>query len=157
MDAARLLTKFSRLKKALNKAQNRVATSVMIRQLGDTKRRVFVDGIASDNQLITSSVIAKGVRIGAYSQRQGKSRIKTGNQTGKVDLNQHGSLMSSLIVGKENGDIVLGFKDAKSRNIAASHESYRQKPIYKPTKEEKDRQKKIAVAEIRAIIKENFR
>jgi len=151
------LARISRIEKAILDSEKRISISILQRRRANMNQRIFVKGIATDGALITSKVIAKGSRIGAYSQRQGSARRSRGRQTTLVDLNDTSNLRSSLIIGESGDKVVLGFRDMKSRRIALSHEQYREKEIFRGTRSERDQDKKVAKAEFRAIIRKASR
>ena len=152
---AQTLRKLRNLRRSLNNSNDRVEKVVLSTQLAFTSTRVFVNGKASDGKLITSKVAKK--ETGAYGKQQGKKRKKAGRQVNKVDLNFGSTTQKDLIVGKQGRKNVLGFATDRSRNIAAGHEAYREKPIFKPTRQEKKKLGKVAVAEYRKIIRSGLR
>lgn len=151
------LSKINAVEKAILGAKGRVEVSILQRRLANMNLRIFVRGIATDGQLITSKVLAKNPRIGAYSQRQGIARQNTGRQVGVVDLNKTSELRSRLITGRDGKKYILGFSTLKARRIALSHEEYRRKEIWRGTNNERKQDNKVAIAEVRALIRQSLR
>lgn len=105
---------------------SKVVTVPMQNLLVAIKRRVHIDGIASDGAKISNT----------YSPLYAAIRAAKGRQVQFVDLEVFGDLRRNLELHTIGENYALGFTNDKQLIIAASHEERFGKPIFSPTDQE---------------------
>jgi len=113
-------------------------------QVGLSKKRIFNDGLGSDNNLITNKKVAQILaEDGIYSKGYSRKRKNRGKQIKKVDLEFDGDLRRSIQVGTYRKNIAVGYVSEEEAKIMEYNEDYRKKAIAGPSvseiKQVKDR------------------
>lgn len=99
--------------------------------------RVYDRGVASDNEDISSLVIADTLYEGGpYSEGHGERRVEDGLQTGFIDLQFSGEMRQDFDVVVGDDQVVIGFVTESAALLKRYHEDYREKEIFLPTEEE---------------------
>lgn len=145
---ASTIEQFTKKLKSLPKCVNRNRVSIPALKLveGLMKRRIFNDGLASDN-----------TSIGQYVSNWKNVREKNNRQNSYVDLSFEGNLLKSVQVGTSDGDNVLGFSTTKQRLIAENNENFRKKKIFALSDSERSAMNKSIARSISKELKKCFK
>ena len=125
---------------------NKITFPILKFYEGESKYRIFNEGLASD-----------GSKIGNYrSLSYKRAREARGRQTSYKDLEFEGDLRRSLTVGTNGNEFVFGFATDKSRLIGEYQEAQTGKEIFEPTNSEIKDINKLLAKEIEKCLKTAF-
>ena len=147
-------SRLKKLKECVLESVDRIEIVALNEMNANIKNRVFRDGLATNETLISSKVIAKNPRVGAYSKTQGRKRAKRNRRNDKVNLFLDGNLDASLSVGIDNGDNVIKFDDPELGKIARYQEKYRKQKIWSPSDNETELSIETVDEELSIVVRE---